>query len=438
MPQQYVTNFALRNNQVVLTIEVYGFTPGETLEISGHATQDGGAFAAFNSSQAVPALNPDGAAHMYVTASPSEDFKKGWAVTVVLRAARVWTTVLAEPQPAQGRPPAQAGLAPSEGQDELAEEGTTWNNVQVTAGGAGGAVLFLTLRNSQIVLTIEVYDFTPGEALEISGYAAQDGGASAVINDLQSVPAPNPDGRTYIYVKASPSPPFKKGRAVTVVLRAARVWTTVLAELQPAQGPPPAQAGLPPSEGQRELAEEGTTWNSVRAVAYTTADAGRAESLGSLEASVRSAVERAVVESIDAARGDPVLANWSGEVGAHIEGLDGRVVDQLVGDRDYQLVVAFGHALGDDFEYQGVEVRGGRDVDPVAFELLLDADRVRFPRTGQELLVPVNGDSTTKSYRFRAPHQGGGLQLWVQVLQLNRLLQIVTLTVDVIASNPDA
>ncbi len=135
---------------------------------------------------------------------------------------------------------------------------------------------------------------------------------------------------------------------------------------------------------------------------------------------------------------DPVLANWSGEVGVHIESLEGRRVDQLEGDRDYQLVVAFGHTLGDDFEYRTVDVRGGRDVDPVAFELLLDADRVRFPATGQELLVPVDGGNTTKAYKFKAPHQVGELQLGIQVLQLNRLLQVVALTVDVVAPNPDA
>jgi hypothetical protein len=135
---------------------------------------------------------------------------------------------------------------------------------------------------------------------------------------------------------------------------------------------------------------------------------------------------------------DAVLANWSGEVGAHIETLDGRRVDQLGGDRDYQLVVAFGRTLGEDFEHRSIDVRGGRDVNPVAFELLLDADRVRFPPTGQELLLPVDGDNTTKAYKFKAPHQVGELRMWVQVLQLNRLLQVVTLTVDVVAPDPDA
>jgi hypothetical protein len=63
---------------------------------------------------------------------------------------------------------------------------------------------------------------------------------------------------------------------------------------------------------------------------------------------------------------------------------------------------------------------------------------VRFPPTGQELLVPVDGVDTTKSYKFKAPHQAGDLQLWVQVLQLNRLLQVASLTVDVVPPGLDA
>jgi hypothetical protein len=131
MPNPYVTNVTIRNNRVVLTVEATEFTPDETLEISGHATQTGGAFAVFNDIQSVPEPNPDGRAYMWVTARPSAGFKKDHAVTVVLRAARVWTTVLQpQPDPGSSTPPGDVHL-PADG--DSADEGTGWSVVTKVA-----------------------------------------------------------------------------------------------------------------------------------------------------------------------------------------------------------------------------------------------------------------------------------------------------------------
>jgi hypothetical protein len=132
MSNPYVTSVTLRNNQVVLTIDAHEFTPGDSLEIAGHATQTGGAFAVFNAIQTVPKLNPDGKAYMWVTASPSADFKNDHAITVVLRAARVWTTVV-DPQPGPGSSAgAGAVYLPPDG-DGPADEDPTWNVVRTVA-----------------------------------------------------------------------------------------------------------------------------------------------------------------------------------------------------------------------------------------------------------------------------------------------------------------
>jgi hypothetical protein len=126
MSNPYVSNVAFINNQIVLTVEVDEYAPSETVEISGYATQIGGALAVFNAIQSVPKPNPDGRTLMYVTAPPKGNFKKGLAVTVVLRAARVWTTVLGEERAEQG-PPAQIPHTQSTGDAGSAQEGTTWN-----------------------------------------------------------------------------------------------------------------------------------------------------------------------------------------------------------------------------------------------------------------------------------------------------------------------
>jgi hypothetical protein len=121
MPNPYVTNVTFRNSQIVLTIRVDEFQPGESLEISGHATQNGAAFASFYDTQTVPKPNPDGTANIYVKATPSQQFEKGHSITVVLRAAKVWVTVLGDSPPEQGG----SGVQP-----EQAGEGSTWSYIK--------------------------------------------------------------------------------------------------------------------------------------------------------------------------------------------------------------------------------------------------------------------------------------------------------------------
>lgn len=118
-PHPWVTDVTFKDNQIVLTVKIEGFNSGETIELSGYATQDGGAFAVFNDLQTVPEPNRGNKILMYVTSLSSRGFVEGDAVTVVFRAARVWTTVLAEGESdgyeTTGPPP------------ELAEDGTSWS-----------------------------------------------------------------------------------------------------------------------------------------------------------------------------------------------------------------------------------------------------------------------------------------------------------------------
>jgi hypothetical protein len=149
---------------------------------------------------------------------------------------------------------------------------------------------------------------------------------------------------------------------------------------------------------------------------------------GSSAAEIRGVVEKAVYDSLDASRTEPALANWSGQIGVRIVAQDGNIPSSLRPGQPYQLVVAFGRDLTDEFERRNIDVRGGRHADPVAFELLLDSDKVLMPVDGQQVEVPVDGGLTTRRYSFSAPSEPGEFRLWVQVLQLNRVLQVVTLT----------
>jgi hypothetical protein len=121
-PHPWVTDVTFKDNQIVLTVKIEGFNSGETIELSGYATQVGGAFAVFNDLQTVPEPNPGNKILMYVTSLSSRGFVEGDAVTVVFRAARVWTTVLEEGEEGESGGYEKTGPPP-----ELAEDGTSWS-----------------------------------------------------------------------------------------------------------------------------------------------------------------------------------------------------------------------------------------------------------------------------------------------------------------------
>jgi hypothetical protein len=109
MPDSYVTSAKIVNGKIQLKVQVdqfaaqaHQFDDGQYVEISGQATQTSGAFANFYDIQPVPAkpevpANPNDTEHycIYVTGAPiPHQFKNEDDVTIVIRAARVWLTVL--------------------------------------------------------------------------------------------------------------------------------------------------------------------------------------------------------------------------------------------------------------------------------------------------------------------------------------------------------
>jgi hypothetical protein len=122
----YVTNVEIDNDSTIkVSLDVDAFMPGELVEISGYVAQNHGAFATFNEFKTITTKLGD-TANLTVTATPcptSNEFQKGQAVTVLLRAAKVWVTVLAEGQPQQLGAPLN-----------VAEPGTRWGKIKGVAG----------------------------------------------------------------------------------------------------------------------------------------------------------------------------------------------------------------------------------------------------------------------------------------------------------------
>jgi hypothetical protein len=124
MSRPYVTKVTFTGGEIVLTVLLDNFLANTPVEISGSATQNSGGFALFNDTQSVGA-NPDGTVIMYVKATPSVEFTEGDDVTVFLRAASVWVTVLGEEQVEQTSS-ISASVSRQEG--TLAQDGATWGN----------------------------------------------------------------------------------------------------------------------------------------------------------------------------------------------------------------------------------------------------------------------------------------------------------------------
>ena len=98
MPHTQVSEIDLNDDgSVSLIVEVFGFDPGTTVEISGHATQDNGAIATFYDVQKLPFPDsPDSGSILTMTAEPSAEFVAGDVITVAgqARAVKIWGTIL--------------------------------------------------------------------------------------------------------------------------------------------------------------------------------------------------------------------------------------------------------------------------------------------------------------------------------------------------------
>jgi len=117
MPRPYVSAVTFLDDQIVLTVQLDEYLAGQSVEISGYATQNSGGYATFYGFQTAE-KNPDGTVVTYVKAAPAQEFMEGDPVTVFLRAAKVWVTVLRE-----------EGWKPENHPTKPATDGTTWDTV---------------------------------------------------------------------------------------------------------------------------------------------------------------------------------------------------------------------------------------------------------------------------------------------------------------------
>ena len=134
-----VTGAKIDGKNIVLTVNVDSFAPGEYVEISGCATQayetqGEGGFATFSEIQEIKNTKSDKPAELKVKAKLTKDFQQDQDVTVVVRVAKVWITVLSPGKPEISQRSPTAGPLPVwdsvegvGGPDEYSSDATSGN-----------------------------------------------------------------------------------------------------------------------------------------------------------------------------------------------------------------------------------------------------------------------------------------------------------------------
>lgn len=121
--------------------------------------------------------------------------------------------------------------------------------------------------------------------------------------------------------------------------------------------------------------------------------------------------------------------NYAGYVEAWVQTPDGSRTKTLRPGGEYRLALRFTEKKPEGIDVRAVEVTGGRDASTVPFTIALDSSTIGFPPTDQDVSVP-HGD-TTLTYPVDAPAAAGNHRVWIQVLQHNRVLQVLPLQVAV-------
>ena len=123
------------------------------------------------------------------------------------------------------------------------------------------------MAGDQIKLSVEVTDFmTTRGSVEISGQATQVGGAFAdiykIVDMSEATPGDDP-GEWFVTVTADTDPSFcfRKDQPVTVYIRTAKVWVSVLGT---------AGSPLPTGADPTATADKDTTWNKKGPITQVT------------------------------------------------------------------------------------------------------------------------------------------------------------------------
>ena len=135
MPESYVKSAMIKGGKIAVSVLVDDFKDYQFVEISGQATQTDGGFANFYEIAQIPAIaSPDGSLYVEVTATPipPNRFRRDQDISVVLRVATIWLTVVGRQAVQQQAEQQQQGQQQGQGPEpaSMAYEGMIWDDVK--------------------------------------------------------------------------------------------------------------------------------------------------------------------------------------------------------------------------------------------------------------------------------------------------------------------
>jgi hypothetical protein len=121
----------------------------------------------------------------------------------------------------------------------------------------------------------------------------------------------------------------------------------------------------------------------------------------------------------------PVLGNYTGFLSvAFVDSSDHPIEEADQGQACF-LLVGLAKQPAASMRSEPVDLRGGADLNEVAFKISVDANDFVFPKDRGELFVPRRGGANTRFKAF-APREPGNHAVFVQLFQKTRLIQVAS------------
>jgi hypothetical protein len=149
--------------------------------------------------------------------------------------------------------------------------------------------------------------------------------------------------------------------------------------------------------------------------------------------------KKQIDEVVENLAGEPTLDNFQGTVLTNIFDLSG---DKLSPSAEGDLKVLPKQPLllnvslcpsytekNEDNTTQSISIKNGNSVKDVTFEVSLDSETVNLSNTSRKSLtihLDPKSESPSLSFNLNAPDQKGRHEIWVEIFQKNKLIQVLT------------
>jgi hypothetical protein len=151
---------------------------------------------------------------------------------------------------------------------------------------------------------------------------------------------------------------------------------------------------------------------------------------------IKRALREVVSDEIKSLLLGPVLDNYEGFVCAEFTVQGTRIDDNSEKNlpifkkgQDGCLVVWLQPGMPEDVVADPVDILDGQDSGEATYQVKLESDTVGFKLSNQTVTVRNGESSTREEFSFIAPEESGEHSILIQVLQKNRLIQILRMQI---------